>query len=227
MNTKEATERDAKILIEDTVMRSQYAKTEMCKMEPMSDNPAMMLIAVESDETNPEHDSCVEFQQENGLSKPYHIAMIPLVHKEDVVDCIDDVVRAMPIAKFDFIILAVEGYTRKFESDESREQAMNMEKGALEKEFRENPFTDVREAHVITAINWEGDTLWHTVTPYTYDDSGVPVWSETQADVNELTDDSDFGRIPNTLMAVVKFMRISLATSEYSDLLRKAKKEGR
>jgi hypothetical protein len=228
VNTKEAIERDGQILVEDVIIRSQFAKIEMCKSEPMSDNPAIMLIAVESNETNPEHDTCVEFQQEVGLSKPYHLAMIPLIHKEDVVDCIEDVVKAMPIAKFDFIILAVEGYTRSFtDPEEGRANMKNMNRGDLQKEFQENPFTDVCEAHVITAINWGADKLWHSVAPYKYDDQGIPQFSEPKAEVCELKEDSEFGRIPDTLIAICQYMEMALRTSEYQDLLARARKDGK
>lgn len=228
MNTKETIERDGQILVEDVILRSQFAKKEMCKLEPMSDNPAIMLVAVESNESNPEHDTCVEFQQEVGLSKPYHLAMIPLIHKEDVVDCIEDVVKAMPIAKFDFIILAVEGYTRAFtNADEGREKVKEMMRGDLQKEFQENPFTDVSEAHVITAINWGAEKLWHSVAPYKYDDHGVPQFSEPKAEVCEITEDSDMGRIPDTLIAICQYMEMAVRTSEYQDLLSRARKEGK
>lgn len=228
MTPKETIEQDGRLLVEDVLLRSQFAKTEMCKLEAMSDNPAMMFVVVESNETNPEHDTCVEYQKEIGLSQPYHVAMVPLIHKDDVVDCIEDVVKAMPIAKFDFIILAVEGYTRSMSNDdEGRNTMTNMERGDLEKEFRENPFTDVGEAHIITAINWEADRLWHAVAPYKYDDRGVPQFSEPMCDSMELTDDSDYGRIPDTLGAICKYMQMALRTSEYHDLLARARKEGR
>jgi len=87
--------------MEDLLNRAVYAKTEMCKEQPMSDTPPLLLVAVESNDTNPEHEQCIDYQQEFSLSKPYHLAMIPLIHKEDIYEAFEDVVKALPIRPFE------------------------------------------------------------------------------------------------------------------------------
>lgn len=198
----------------------------MCKEQPMTDNPPIMLFVVESDETNPQHDVCVEFQHEVGLSKPYHVAMVPLIHKEDVVDCIDDVVKAMPIGKFDFIILAVEGYARSLADDKNRDDFVrDFQRGDLEKDFSENPFSDVREGIVVTAMDWNAENLFSAVSTYTYDDFGVPQFSDVEANISAIDESSDNGRIPDTLMAICRYMNLAIGISKFHDLLTKKRDE--
>jgi hypothetical protein len=55
----EVIDNDIKSIMEDLLNRAIYAKTEMCKDDPMQDSPPLFLVAVESDETNPEHEACV------------------------------------------------------------------------------------------------------------------------------------------------------------------------
>lgn len=227
---QETIQQDGRILVEDTLIRSVYAKTEMCKTSPMTDNPALLLIAVESDETNPAHDVCVEFQREVGLSKPYHVAMIPLVHKDDVAECLDDVVRSMPIARFDFMVLAVESYVKSMaKEDDAPSRITNFERGQLEQEFRDNPFTDVREAIAITAIDFGATTLFTAISPYVYDDKGVPMFSEedTTADQHEMKDGEESnGRIPDMLIAICRYMQTAIMMDGFGGLMNDARKKG-
>lgn len=222
MALNEVVDNDMKSIMEDLLNRAVYAKTEMCKDEPMSDNPPLFLVAVESDETNPDHDECVNYQRENNLSKPYHIAMVPLIHKEDIYDAYEDVVKALPIRKFDFLVLCVEGYGKPSMTEEEVEAH---DRGDLEKDYKENPFSEVREGLILTAVDWDGSAIWNTMSLYRYDDQGVPVFDEPMATVTELTEDTEsYGRMPDTLLATVGYMHLATKTLAYKNILDQAPK---
>lgn len=221
MTNFETIQKDGQILVEDTLKRSFFAKKKMCEREAMTDIPAVMLLVAESNETNPDHDVCLEYQKEVGLTKPYHVAMVPLLHKEDVVDSIEDVVRAMPIMKFDFIVIAVEGYAKGSGNQNPNEY----QRGSMEEEFRSDPFTDVREAIIVTAIDWDASQLFSTLSTYTYDDHGVPQFAEPESFVQELSEGAELGRIADTLQTICKYMSIALRTAEFHELLTQARTE--
>jgi hypothetical protein len=225
MPKNQTVEMDGKILVEDTVIRSLYAKTEMCKLEPMSDIPSLMVIAVESNESNPEHDSCVEFQKEHGLSKPYHMALIPLIHRDDVVECIEDLVKAIPPAKFDFVILAVEGFIQAIDKDKLAKT--ETKRGDLQKEFMENPFTNVMESLIVTAMDWNTSVMFNTSTVFKYDDFGVPQFNETDCVTVDIEDEGELpemGRIPETLANFIKFMNLAVVADTMSNLMSDGRK---
>lgn len=219
----ELADHDIKQIMEDLMERTIYAKTEMCKEQPMTDSPPLFLIAVESDETNPDHDACLDYQQEFSLSKPYHLAMVPLIHKDDIYDAYEDVVKAMPIRPFDFIVLIVEGYHKENMTPEEMERH---DKGDFEKDYKENPFSDVREGVIMTAVDWNGSGVWNISNLYRYDDHGVPVFDEEAFCVySEVDDEQDsYGRMPDTLLSTVSYMQLATKTLSYKEMLDKAPK---
>ena len=54
------------------------------------------------------------------------------------------------------------------------------EHGDLEKDYKENPLSDVVEGFAISTITWEGDSLTQ-FTPYKYDERGRPKFEEVFA----------------------------------------------
>lgn len=222
MNTpSEVVDNDIKTILEDLLNRGIFAKTEMCKEEPMSDNPPLFLVAVESNETNPEHETCLDYQRENSLSKPYHLAMIPLIHKEDIYEAYEDVVKALPIRPFDFIVMAVEGYAQ---SDITPEEAMKHNNGDFEKDYKENPFSTVREGLMLTAVDWNSTAIWNVTALYRYDDHGLPVFDEEPMCATMQIDDDGNGRMPDALLACVGYMHLAVKTLAYKDILDRAPK---
>jgi len=213
-------------ILTDLLHRSVYAKTEMCKEEPMSDNPPLFLVAFESVEENEEeHEACLINQQELSLSKPYQVAMVPLIHKEDMYDAYDDVVRALPVRKFEFIAVVVEGYGKDMsqETDES-EAKVPIQKGDLEKEYKENPFTDVREGIMMSAVDWGMTGLWGVANMYRYDDMGVPTFDEAYFTSYPYDNNEEYGRLVDVMVATAQYMNIATQTLKYTDMLKKAPK---
>lgn len=217
-------------ILKDLLHRSVYAKTEMCKDEPMSDNPPLFLVAFESTEENhEEHEACLINQQELFLSKPYQVAMVPLIHKEDMYDAYDDVVRSLPVRKFEFIAVVVEGYGKDMsqETDESEESHIPMQKGDLEKEYKENPFTDVREGIMMSAVDWGMTGLWGVANMYRYDDMGVPTFDEAYFTSYPYDSDEEYGRLVDVMVATAQYMNIATQTLKYTDMLKKAPKRNK
>lgn len=225
-NTNESLIEDMKILISDVVRRSQYAKEELCKDEPMTDNPPIFFVGYESDPTNPEHDACLEAQEELSLKKSYQMMMIPLIHKDDPFEAFEDVVRSMPIDEFSFIVLAVEGYMRV--NSEGLDLS-ELERGSLEKDYKENPFSDVREGITVTALDWEATTMLTNNVCYRYDDKGVPMWDEPvtgEIEINEEALEIGFGRFGDGLIDATRYMHLAVKALAYKELMSRTPKKG-
>lgn len=222
---------DMQTMCEDFMHRGRFAKTEMCKDEAMMDNPPILLIGFPVDENSDDYEDAVQFQQEFGTSKPYRVALLPLTHRDDVVDCITDIVKHLPPQPFSFIALAAEGYSRVGGKD----LPTDYERGDMESDFKENPFTDVRETLIITAVDWGCEHIYSSMSPYTYDDAGVPVFSEDDEhsafsplggidNVRELLADTELGRIPSVLISFVLFMHYATEATKFTDKLSNAPK---
>ena len=82
--------------------------------------------------------------------------------------------------KFLWLAYVVEGYAKPIASM-TKEDEKNHERGNLENEYKNNPATDIREGIIATVFPWEGDPLSQTIL-YRYNDSGLPVYDETQHD---------------------------------------------
>lgn len=219
----EVIDNDIKAVMEDLLMRAIHAKTELCKDEPMQDSPPLFFVAVESNEGNPDHDLCVDYQQEFSLSKPYHLAMVPLIHKEDIYEAFEDVVKSLPIRPFDFIVMLVEGYAK---AEMTEEEVANHDRGAFEKDYKENPFSQVREGIMLTAVDWNATSVWSIASLYRYDDHGVPMFDEEPMCTTSMvdTEQDSMGRMPDALLATVGYMHLATKTLAYKDLLDKAPK---
>jgi hypothetical protein len=220
MATNETLIEDVKKLVIDIMSRSKYAKTELCKDEAMSDNPPMFFIGYESDEGNPEHEACLEGQQELSLSTPYQLAMIPLIHKPDPFAAYEDVVRCMPIEKFDFLAMCLEGYL-----ETSKDKPKNIADGSLQKDYEENPFSTVRECLIVTAVDWESSQIINLQCSYRYDDSGVPVWDEEEellTDLSNREEGESYGRYPDGLLDTVRYMHLATKAMKYKNILDQA-----
>jgi hypothetical protein len=215
-------------ILKDLLYRSVYAKTEVCKDEPMSDNPPLFLVAFESiEENNEEHEACLINQQELSLSKPYQVAMVPLIHKEDMYDAYDDVVRSLPVRKFEFIAVVVEGYGKDLSQETDQSEVKKMNKGDLEKEYKENPFTDVREGLMMSAVDWNMTGVWGVANMYRSDDTGVPTFDEPFFTSYPYDDNDEYGRLVDVMIATAQYMNIATQTLKYTDILKKAPKRNK
>jgi hypothetical protein len=146
--------------------------------------------------------------------------MIPLIHEEDIYEAYEDVVKALPIRPFDFIVMLVEGYAK---SDMTEEEARNHDRGDFEKEYKENPFSNVREGIMMTAVDWNATNIWSIASLYRYDDHGVPEFDEEpMCTTCAIEDGETHGRIPETLLATVGYMQLATKTLAYKDMLDKA-----
>lgn len=217
-SNKEEIKRDGELMAEDALFRAKYAKEEMCRAEAMTDNPPLMLVAYESDEDTPNHEVNVECSAELGLSIPHLIALVPLIHEEDVLDAFYSAVREMPKHKFGWIFFVVEGYYREMTGENG--EVTDYQRGEMEHDYKNNPFSDVRESLIVYGMNWDTDMEITAHAPYTYDDMGVPVFGEevwvARTDVPE---DDECGRMGIALREGIKFMRLAVKANEIHDLM--------
>ena len=225
--------KDVQIMCDEFMHRSEYAKTEMCKEDAMSDNPPMLLIGFVSDPLEDEeesHASALEFQNEFETSKAYKMMMIPLIHKDDVGDCLRDVMKFLEPQPFSFVALAAEGYVNS-DMDDSEKDAY--ERGDMQKDFNENPFTKVKEALMINVIDWNCENMVTLVKDFTYDDFGVPVFGEEKARVTDLggfekctenITEMELGKIGSLMLAFVLFSHFKLDAEKFTDKITEAPK---
>jgi hypothetical protein len=129
----------------------------------------------------------------------------------------------MPIREFSFLFLCVEGFCRSADTSEE----IDFERGEMQKDFSENPFSEVREAVVVTGIDWDGSLIGSATQMYRYDDFGVPVYSEEDymADVSEIKEGQEYGRLVEAMGATTAYMKLAVVAHRYHDLLGNAKKK--
>lgn len=77
--------------------------------------------------------------------------------------------------RWEWLAYIVEGYAKR-NPDEN--EAKNHERGTYERDFKNNPSSDVSEGIIITIFTWEGESVCRTQL-YHYGDDGLPVWSES------------------------------------------------
>jgi hypothetical protein len=222
---------DIRKILEDVMKRHKFAKREMCKESPMTDNPPVLMIGrTNRDNENDSRDETTEsaeaYQHKLGLTRAYDVAMLPLIHKEDVFECYTDAVKMLPICEIDFILLAVEGYMRIGENGNpligKDDKEPEYEHGDMAKDFAENPFTNVREGLVVSGVDWNEDTIYMSACSYTYDDNGVPIYGETSSDVVTLNDENKEmaeARFTNAMLGTMKYLKLAMKAQSFHDLL--------
>lgn len=228
-NSNEITDKDASILIEDIIARNQHGKNEMCKSDPMTDNPALFLCVWESDSDDENHEGAVDYQQSLGFSLAYQVGMIPLLHKQDSYESLLDVIKAMPIQKFTYIFVSAEGYMDSAEKGQGLVDDPDYKRGGLEQDFKNNINTTVKEALVFCGTNWKGDTLYSASCTYTYDDAGVPVWDKAIVCEKTITNEDimgeeSFGRFADALLTTTIYMQKSVLAQDFHSLMLKKPK---
>jgi hypothetical protein len=217
------TRQDCELLLTDFVERSKHAKQEICKEVPMTDNPPVFLCVFqpEKDDFEGDYDQLEEEAKEMGLSRVLQVGMIPLVHKPDVYDCLSDLFSMLPISKFEFAFVAVEGFMdtdpNKWEKIMSGDDD-DYERGDMAKDFAENPFTTIREALVVHGFDWNKELKSTVFVPYRYDDKGVPIYEEGTTSIEEIGEDYEpKGRLEQMVFAGVSFANVKHATHKFAE----------
>lgn len=223
---------DVEKILRDVLNRVMYAKTEICKQDPMSDSPPLFLAGKvnEPEEGREDIDEpASEYRESINLEQAYDIAMLPLIHKEDVIDAYTDAVKQLPIVPISFVMLAAEGYGKIDENGVPQEISNEdgYEHGDLQKEFAENPFSNIREVIIVTAVDWNQETLYSGTCVYTYNDKGVPQFGKPLFVKNSLTDEEsveNHGRVAKALWGTMTYLKLSMTAERFSNLLGKAPK---
>lgn len=221
---KEATQKDAEILVADFMERAKFAKSEICAEKDIEnkDNPAILIVVFEPKEEGYEGDynALKEMCDEMGLSRVLQCAMVPLIHKPDVADCLTDVIGAFPLDKCAYLFLACEGFVGKQDDGKLPD---DYQRGDLEKDYKENPFSQVTEAIVIHGYDWNLTNRFMSVCHYGYDDNGLPKYGEEINSNDEPNEDSPRGRIDELLYRGIQFLQMN---NEATRLLSKWQKKG-
>jgi len=206
-------------VLEDAMERAMYAKTEMCKEEPMSDNPPMLLVGY--DKKNVEEKTRLTIGDDD--ESEMQIGMVPLIHKDDVRECLVDAIGAIPTQKFEFLILAVEGYRDTMV--ENGEMPEGWSRGDLGKDFKENPFTTVKEGVVVSGVDWEHEYAINGACTYSYDDKGVPQWDEVMWTEIEISEET--GMMTFIMASACEFMKKKIITESFHALLEATPKKSK
>lgn len=212
-------------ILGDVMRRSKYAKTEMCKSEPMTDNPPMLIVGRIHEPEDSDSDTASQYTKDLGLERQYDVAMLPLIHKEDPYDCYMDAVGHLPIAPVNFILIAVEGYMRKGTGNVN----LGEQHGSLKKEFETDPFTDVLEGLVVSGVDWEQDKVYMCASTYRYDDRGIPMFDDVDSDVVTLNDENKEmaeARFTEIMLQTITYLKLSMKAQAFHNLLTEAPEEG-
>ena len=219
-NTDEFQNQKMFSVLEDAMERSIYAKTEMCKEEPMSDNPPMLFVAY--DQKNVKESTRLTITADDGETE-MQIGMVPLLHNPDVRECLVDAIGAIPTQKFEFLILAVEGYQDSIA--EKGKMPEGWERGDLGKDFAENPFTTVKEGVIVSGVDWEHKYAINGACTYSYDDKGVPKFDEVNWSQIEITEET--GMMTFIMASACEFMKKKIITESFHALLEATPKKSK
>ena len=231
MSEQQVISNDILKIVSDVMRRSKYAKTEMCKSEPMADNPPMLIVGrvhKPEDSSDESSETASDYTKDLGLERQYDIAMLPLIHKEDPYDCYMDAVGHLPIAPVNFIMLVVEGYmkaTDKKVLDGIMNGDGEVEGKSLKEDYESNPFSDVREGLVISGVDWEQDKIYMSASTYKYDDRGVPMFDDVEADVIAITEETQEmceARFMNAMLQTVTYLKLAIKAQAFHELLTEA-----
>lgn len=204
-------------VLEDALERAIYAKTEMCKEEPMSDNPPMLLVGYNKENVEEKTRLTIGDDDDSEMQ----IGMVPLIHKDDVRECLVDAIGAIPTQKFEFLILAVEGY----KDEMSEDLPEGWSRGDLAKDFKENPFTTVREGVIVSGVDWEHKYAINGACTYSYDDKGVPQFGEPSWSQVEISEET--GMMTFIMASACEFMKKKIITESFHALLEATPKKSK
>ena len=233
---KTSIQNDAGILLSDFIGRAQYAKTEICREESITDAPPLLCVVFEpnEDDFDGDYDRLTEECKEMGLSRTYQCGMIPLIHKDDPAECLVDIIGNFPVDKFSFLFLITEGYrdTAVNSTDDFAKKMKDYERGDMAKEFAENPFTTITEVITVHGYDWDLTTRFVRFCDYKYDDKGVPVFGDLESHDDSVKEDDERGRIDEILFRGVQFHHLNAKAKGYFEKwdknpnnLRKRKKD--
>lgn len=181
-------------LAKSFLYRTMMAKTELCRDSPMSDAPPIFLVSYKN---NDDDDSLT-----TGIA--------PLTGSSDsVYDALVEVVNHLEIKPFHSVTVILEGYVQTLSDDE---KTNGVEKGFLENDFKNNPFSTVKESVVICVKDWDSPYHINCVITYAYDDAGLPVYDEPVWSENKSNESGD--RMPEVLGMIVNFIKYRLDTDE-------------
>lgn len=213
------TDPDVALILRDLMKRMKFAKTETCRENGITDNPALFLCVWDSDEDDDEHEGASEYATKLGLSRAYRVGLIPLIHKEDVLDSFMDVVKSLPIQPFRYIFIAVEGYLDEGMMKGDKSVPKEYERGDMAKEYAENPFTTIREAVIVSGVNWEGNKAYNVFSTYKYGDNGLPKFEPTKEGESDIDDETSGGRFLDAMVATSRFMNMAVKAKAFHNLL--------
>lgn len=117
------------------------------------------------------------------------------------------------LAKFHFLMFFVEGFARRVEKPNGEKsikdlcEDTNYERGSLEKDFHENPASNVAEGLIITAYSWTGEGASGTQF-YKYGDNGLPVYEEEAEFSTYEKGNEQQGNVPDVFHKFVKYCQL-------------------
>lgn len=207
---------DGNIIIRDILARTKFAKTEVCKGSPMTDAPAMMMLAVAANEDDSDYEAISAHCAGLGLSQVVNVGFAPLTGEDIVQDFMQGIKAIAGQVKTEYLFIVAEGYMRQMDSvsaETALSEANGWERGALAKDFSENPFSDVREGIIVSGVDCGLNKAFITSCTYTYDDHGVPQYDDEQSQVMDITDElikeQTAGRVVHTLAVAAGLMQVS------------------
>lgn len=207
MDNSENIKNDARIISEEILGRIKRAKTASCEETPMTDAPPMLFVAFPLNEDDPNYEAASRYCSELGLSQVVNIGFTPLFSEENPVDAMRETIKQLAgNMKLSFLFMVAEGYMKPM----GEAEVFDHERGSLEKDFSENPFSEVREGIIVSGVDWDTTSLWTISTTYRYDDFGVPTYDEPDSAETAIDDkflNGEAGLVPTILAGGMALIR--------------------
>lgn len=142
--------------VEKIVKIAQLRKTEICKEDNGISDMQSFVVFQKGD--------VFECRQSGVDGHPFEA--LPQVLNDAYHDGLD---------QFDTVSIVVDSYVRT----KTPEEVLEYERGSLEREYKNNPNTDVVEALTVATYGYHGGSAGRCVT-YVYNDKGLPEFTITE-----------------------------------------------
>jgi len=176
---------------------SKRGKTEMCRRKSENrDVPPFVLFA-----------TTIEGDDDGNLKLGGAIAEMTFSNSHHPVDELPYLLsecHEKGMTEYLFLMFVTEGYARRGDISEMTDEEKNPPRGVLEKDFAENPNTNVCEGIIGTVFAPSGETVTATCF-YKYDDNGLPVYEEAEYVYSDGGDDRAQGRLADVFTAFMKY----------------------
>lgn len=201
--------------IHKTMKLTQHLKTHACESAKgkVDADPFIVFGGMEMEDENGdmrEVAACVSVDKTTNNNSKHPAIRLPKMLSELEIPT--------ELANFQWLCFVTEGYCRE---EDEQNPLPPPKRGELEKEFRTNPFSEIKEGIITTLFAVSGEAVTGTCW-FVYDDNGLPVYEETECkyyDTERL-----MGRIPDIFHSYISYRDLIKTVSEAEKIVKNTDK---